>query len=244
MDNNTFTLLTSTTSTNSHAMDMIRSGKAVNGEAWFTLHQTAGKGRRAKHWESEKGANITMSIAVTTDFLPVYRQFYLSMAVALACHSFFRKYAGSGTKIKWPNDLYFNDKKAGGILIENLLKGDVWQWAVIGIGININQTNFNNLFNPTSIKAITGKDYDVLALAKELHTLLISRIDQLRTDSSALLSYYNSVLYKRNEKIRLLKGNIGFETIIEGVNEKGQLLTNDSIQRVFDFDEVEWAIPG
>ena len=71
-----------------------------------------------------------------------HRQFQLSVAVALGCFDLFQKYAVSKSFIKWPNDIFINDSKAGGILIENVIKGKIWQWAVIGMGLNINQQNF------------------------------------------------------------------------------------------------------
>ena len=88
----------------------------------------------------------------------------------LGCLDFFSKYIKENVKIKWPNDIFINDRKAGGILIENVIKGNLWQWAVIGIGLNINQENFEkeNL-KAISLKQITGKNYDVIELAKELH---------------------------------------------------------------------------
>ena len=167
---NSFMILTSVDSTNNYAMASIRDGIAKHGYACFSYEQTHGKGRRGKVWRTEKGKNIILSIVVNTSFLTVYQQFYLSAAVSLGCIDLFKKYAGDETKIKWPNDIFWNDRKAGGILIENVIKGNVWQWSVIGIGININQTEFNldTVFKPVSLKQITWKDFDVIELAKEL----------------------------------------------------------------------------
>ncbi|MEJ7820957.1 MAG: biotin--[acetyl-CoA-carboxylase] ligase, partial [Chitinophagaceae bacterium] len=171
---NPLTILTSVDSTNNYAMGMVRDGLAKHGEAWFSYEQTHGKGRRGKMWKAEKGKNIILTIVVSTRFLTVYQQFYLSVAVSLACLEFYKKYAGDETKIKWPNDIFWNDRKAGGILIENVVKGNDWQWAIIGIGININQTEFSvdGVFVPVSLKQITGREYDVIALANELYEMV------------------------------------------------------------------------
>jgi BirA family biotin operon repressor/biotin-[acetyl-CoA-carboxylase] ligase len=241
---NSFIILTSVDSTNNYAMGKIRDGVAKHGDAWFTHEQTHGKGRRGKAWNGEKGKNIFLSISVATGFLTLYQQFYLSMAASLGCLDLFKKYAGDETKIKWPNDIFWNDRKAGGILIENIIKGNVWQWAVIGVGININQTAFNvdTVFSPVSLKQITGKDFDVIELAKELHKAIMKRFEELKKDGfEKMLAEYNSCLFMLNEKVKLKKGTVIFETILKGVSPQGKLITNDEMEREFDFDEVIWV---
>ena len=241
---NSFTILTSVDSTNNYAMAKIRDGVAKHGDAWFTHEQTHGKGRRGKAWKGEKGKNILLSISVATGFLTLYQQFYLSMAVSLGCFDLFKKYAGDETKIKWPNDIFWNDRKAGGILIENIIKGNVWQWAVIGVGININQTTFDlkTTFPPVSLKQISGKDYDVVELAKELHTAVMTRYEELKKDGfEKMLIEYNQYLFSLNKKVKLKKGNAVFETVVKGVSQDGKLITVDTMERQFDFDEVVWV---
>lgn len=241
---NPLTILASVDSTNNYAMGQVRNGLAKPGQAWFSYEQTHGKGRRGKVWKAEKGKNIILSIAVTTHFLTVYQQFQLSTAVSLGCIDFFIKYAGDETKIKWPNDIFWNDRKAGGILIENLVKGNDWQWAVIGIGLNINQTQFDldNVFKPVSLKQITGKDFDVVALAAELYTDIIKRFEDLQKNGfEKMLFEYNEHLFRKDKKAKLKKDNAIFETTIKGVSAEGKLLTADTMEREFDFDEVEWV---
>jgi BirA family biotin operon repressor/biotin-[acetyl-CoA-carboxylase] ligase len=243
-DSDLFNILASVDSTNNYAMGQIHCGKAVHGNAWFAMEQTAGKGRRGRVWEAEKGKNITLSIVADTSFLQVYQQFQLSAAVAVGCYDFYKIFDNIDTKIKWPNDLFWNDKKAGGVLIENVINGNIWQWTVIGIGINVNQTNFSIEKNvPVSLKQITGQTYDVMALGKQLHESVLKKLEELRVNRfENILSEYNSILYKRNETIKLKKKNMVFETTITGVSEFGQLLTFDTIERSFDFDEVEWIL--
>jgi BirA family biotin operon repressor/biotin-[acetyl-CoA-carboxylase] ligase len=224
-------------------MGMVRDGLAKHGEAWFSYEQTHGKGRRGKMWKAEKGKNIISTIVVSTRFLTVYQQFYLSVAVSLACLEFYKKYAGDETKIKWPNDIFWNDRKAGGILIENVVKGNDWQWAIIGIGININQTEFSvdGVFVPVSLKQITGREYDIIALANELYEMVMKQYDALKNNQfDKMLIEYNQILFGLNKKVKLKKDNIIFETTIKGVSEQGQLITYDAIKRQFGFGEVEW----
>ena len=229
-------------STNNYAMALIQNDTAINENAVFAKEQTNGKGRRGKDWKSNKGDNIVLSVMEQMQWLPVSHQFELSVGVALACHDFISKYNSSNTSIKWPNDILINDSKAGGILIENVLKGTLWQWSVIGIGININQVNFEDYnLSPISLKQITGKDYNVLQMAEELHSLVLKRINELKSGSfQKMLKEYNEKLFARNRLVKLKKQNIVFETKIIGVSASGQLITQDAFERHFSFDEVEY----
>ena len=164
------------------------------------------------------------------------------MAVALACHDFFSQYIKENIKIKWPNDIFINDRKAGGILIENVIKGNLWQWAIIGIGLNINQEDFEkDKLKAISLKQITGQHYDVIQLSRELHEIVLKRLPLYnRAEFNDMLNEYNQNLFCRNKTVKLKKGNIVFETEIERVSASGELITKDAIERSFSFDEVQW----
>jgi len=237
-----FIILESVDSTNNYAMAMVQKRVANSGDAVFAMEQTAGKGRRGKTWESQRGENIVLTIMEQMQWVPMHQQFRLSIAVALGCFDFFSKYLKEKIKIKWPNDIFINDRKAGGILIENVVKGSLWQWSVIGIGLNINQLNFgNDKIKAISLRQITGETYDVVQLSKELHQSILSRLDSLQSgEFSILFDQYNENLFCRNQMVRLKKGNIVFETKIEGISEVGELITMDVMERRFGFDEVEW----
>ncbi|HTB52601.1 MAG TPA: biotin--[acetyl-CoA-carboxylase] ligase [Ferruginibacter sp.] len=239
-----FTILDSVDSTNNYAMARVHAGLAKQGDAFFAHAQTNGKGQRGKLWQTGQGENIAISIVLEPEPLQQQEQFYLSISIALACFDFFNKYAGDETKIKWPNDLYWRDRKAGGVLIETVLRGNNWKWAVVGIGININQGEFSEeLKNPVSLKQITGKNFDVVELAKELHLLVMKRVSEINEKSFAvLLKDYNSLLYKLNEKVTLKHNNEIFETVINSVTAGGQLQVTDTIQKQFNFGEVEFLI--
>ena len=147
------------------------------------------------------------------------------------------------TKIKWPNDIFWNDRKAGGVLIENVIRGNTWQWSVVGIGLNINQTEFNlkTVFKPVSLKQITGKEHDVIELANELYEEVLKRYNELQNNGfKKMLIEYNQYLFGLNIEVKLKKDNIIFETTVKSVSPKGKLITADTIEREFDFDEVEW----
>jgi len=235
-------ILNSVDSTNNYAMGLIQNGKPSDVKAIFAMEQTHGKGRRGKHWKSNKGENIILSVPVQMQWLPVSQQFQLSTAVALGCHDLITKYTRENVSIKWPNDIFINDTKAGGILIENIIKGTLWQWSVLGIGLNINQEKFDDFnLKATSLKICTKKTYNVLQLSEELYSFILKRIEDLKSAGFLnLLETYNENLFARNKYVKLEKENMVFETKIIGVSESGQLITKDSIERRFNFDEVQF----
>lgn len=165
------------------------------------------------------------------------------MSAAIGVQSFFSQYAGEETKIKWPNDLYWRDRKAGGILIENVITGSHWKYAIIGIGININQTRFEQINSKAvSLRQITGKSFDTLSLAKELIAYLDKAFEQLVENREEVLNQYQLLLYKRFEQVRLKKANRIFETTIKGVQKDGCLITNNGLEETFAVGEIEWLL--
>ena len=237
-----FTILDTVDSTNNYAMARIDDGFAKHGMTWFANEQTAGKGQRGKNWTSEKGKNIAMSLVLRPGQLKITSQFHLNAIVALVCFEFLSGYIDGETKIKWPNDLFWRDRKAGGILIESKLQGKSWKWVVVGIGININQAVFDkSLANAVSLKQITGKTFNTLDLAKELHALLIKKLAE-QIGLAEILQQYNQHLYKINELVALRKKGVKFDTVIKEVSTQGKLVTVDAIEREFDFGEVEWVL--
>ncbi len=241
---NSFVILKQVDSTNNYAMALVHEGLAKHGEAVFAHQQTQGKGQRGKIWQTGTDENIALSIILKPKQRETLLPFQLSATIALAVFDFFSKYAGEETTIKWPNDIYWRDRKAGGILIENVISGSMWKWAVAGIGININQTMFDeSLKTPVSLKQITGEHYDTLELAKELHQIVLLRLNQgLTKPYELLLEEYQQRLYRMNQLVRLKKNNIVFETKIKGISPDGKLLTQDIIDNEFEFGEIEWVL--
>ena len=209
----------------------------------------AGKGQRGKKWSSSKGDNIALSVVIKPTSLAVTQQFQLSVCAAVAACSFFKKYAGEEASIKWPNDLYWKDRKAGGILIESVVRtqekgANTWEWAIIGIGININQTEFSpDLPNPVSLKQITGKHTNTVELAKELCDWLDHYFREFITNGfENILAAYLSQFYKKDKKVRLKKDNRVFEATIKGISSEGKLIVRHSMEEQFDFGEIQWLI--
>ncbi len=244
MSLNPITILDSVESTNNYAMAKLHAGLAVHGQAWFAREQWGGKGQRENKWLSQKDENLILTIILkpSKDFRN--NLFFFNTLVACTCHQFFATFAGEGTFIKWPNDIYFNDRKAGGILIENIFNGKVWEWAILGIGININQTDFSSLnTKSTSLKNITRHFYNPIDLAKQLHLKILQNFEHVKESSlECYLEYYNKHLYKKEERVKLKKENIVFHTTIKGVNNAGQLMTSDTIERQFNSGEIKWLM--
>ena len=175
-------------STNIYAMDLVHKGLALSGSCYTADFQTAGKGQHGRVWESEKGQNLLSSYVLELKQLKTGKiwtpadQIGFSAAIALGARAFFAAFAGEQTKIKKPNDIYYSDRKAGGILIENLVRGKDWTWTVIGIGMNINQSSFSTAsanqiaVNPISLQEITNLSWDLKKLQKHLSEALTTAI--------------------------------------------------------------------
>lgn len=229
-------------STNIHAMEQARARLAAPGTAFFAHNQTRGKGQRGRQWKSMPGENIAISLLVEPPVKNPARGFPLSCATALGCYDFYKSLAGDETAIKWPNDLYWRDRKAGGILIENIIRANTWDMAIIGIGININQVNFDqSLPNPVSLRQITGKVFTPVELARDLCASLDRRYQSLAAGEwHSILDNYQSVLYGKGRHFRFRSGNEVFEAMVTGVTEDGRLELSDGRFRHYGFGELEW----
>jgi len=242
-----FIELQSVDSTNNYALAQIHAKLAQPGTCYFAHEQTSGKGQRGKTWATDHGMNIIISLVLKPGFLQPIQQFQLSACVAVATHQFLAPYAGSSLRIKWPNDIYWQDRKLGGILIENILRSrepdeGTWDWSVVGIGININQASFTpGLKNPVSLKQVTGNMFNQIEMAKGLCACLDQFYKKLMNkEADAILDMYNQFLYKRDEMARLKRGSRVFSGVIKKVTRTGQLEVQHGVEEQFDFGDIEW----
>jgi len=180
LQNNTFSglfvgqnlvTLTEVDSTNNFLKQTLaNSTPLTEGTVIMAESQYAGRGQQQNKWHSEPGKNLTISILLKPAFLPVTQQFNLNLAISVGIINALIPVLGTGVKIKWPNDVYFNDKKLGGVLIENIIQGQIIKNSIVGIGLNVNQTEFADWVpNPTSVKQILQKDYDLKNLLSDIH---------------------------------------------------------------------------
>ena len=243
-----FTELTEVDSTNIYAMNQVKTNLAGHGAAYLAQKQWAGKGQMGKVWEAETGQNILLSVVLDPKKLVFdgleLEPHVVSMLVSVGCFNFFVAYAGDETSIKWPNDIYWRDRKAAGILIENSFRGPMWQWSIAGMGVNINQTEFGTgLTKAVSLKQITGKTFQVSALAKDLCSHVEAAL-QLVVDKGpdTLLALYNNVLYKKGERVHLEIEGQKITATISRVLSNGHLEieTENGIKQSHALGAIQW----
>ena len=224
------------------------------------FEQTDGRGQRGNSWLSTPGENLTFSIFLkfpaenrSEDQKPVhaYNQFMLSEIVSLSIIDLLENH-GIPARIKWPNDVYAGDRKICGMLIENSLRGEWIQHSIIGIGLNINQRNFDvSLPNPTSMSILTGKTFNLKRLLEEFMDIFTENLDTFLSPSSAevLRSRYLSALWLKDIKagfiVKTGDSSIRFSGIIRDLTEIGHLLieTEKGELKEFAFREIGYIIP-
>lgn len=232
--------LESVDSTNNYAMARIHEGLALDGMVYLARHQWAGKGQRGKTWVSEPGQNLMMSLVIKPSPLKLTQQFLFSAAIALAILDLVKGFKNKNWKVKWPNDIYWNDRKAGGLLIESVVTGQTWDWAVAGIGMNLNQTSFPvEIPNAISLNQITGVQYEPVAIARELVPGIQEQISIMHKTPDQILLRLNDSLYKKDQVITLKKNDELFVSVLKSVDSNGLLITEDGI---FKSGDVEWIV--
>lgn len=197
--------------------------------------QTAGRGCGTNVWESERGQNLTFSVLIHPTDIPAQRQFTISMAAALAVVDALADYA-DGFSIKWPNDIYWHDRKICGMLIENRLTEGMIKDSIIGIGLNVNQQRFvSDAPNPVSLRQIIGRATD----RQELLEKVLNRLS-LPADANR----YRSLLYRREGYHPYRDAAGDFEARLEAVEDDGHLVLQDTDghTRRYAFKEVIFKI--
>ncbi|UAY54054.1 biotin--[acetyl-CoA-carboxylase] ligase [Arachidicoccus terrestris] len=244
MIGNPLTILDEVESSNNYATRLALQGLAHHGHGILARYQSAGKGQRGKTWQGAAGQNIALSVVLDMHGVPLTRNFELSMAIALGVYDFFSHFAGEDTRIKWPNDIYWRDRKAVGILIENTIKGQNWIWAVAGMGINMNQTAFEGEMETkaVSLRQITGQNFDIEPGARLLCTYLEARYQQFLRDPEALMDQYNSVLFRKNETTTLCYLGDDYNCRVLAVDAQGRLWIEGAPVPYFQFGEIQWQI--
>jgi BirA family biotin operon repressor/biotin-[acetyl-CoA-carboxylase] ligase len=231
-------------STNTFLKDAVsKSTPLMDGTVIMADRQFAGRGQSANSWQSEAGKNLTFSILLNPGFLPVESQFGLNKAISIALNDVLRKYIGAGVYIKWPNDIYINKNKIGGILIENIIQGTKIKHAIIGIGLNVNQVNFaDNLKNVTSLKQELHQDYHLMGLLGEICSAIEARYLQLKSGLLKKINeeYLNRLYLKGEVASFKFNGSIEKGKII-GITEIGQLILETEGQiKYFNNKEIEF----
>lgn len=234
-----------TPSTNTLLKELSASQKLKEGTIIAARHQTAGRGQKGNQWEAEKDKNLTFSMIIYPEMIAIENQFILSEIVSLAIKKTLDKYT-SRISIKWPNDIYWEDKKICGILIENSLSHEGIEKCIVGIGLNINQEHFvSNAPNPISLYQITQQTYDLKALLNEFYTHFESYYN-LTTNkyTENIHSEYMNALYRNNGFFPYKDKVSTFRAKIENILPSGHLILKDeeNKERCYAFKEVSFII--
>ncbi len=230
-------------STNSYLKEILKTGNPQEGFIVVTDYQTSGRGQFGNSWEAEKGKNLLFSVLLKPRFLNPSRQFLLNMSVCLAVVDSMNEVC-PGFLIKWPNDILYNQKKVAGILIEGSMSSDILDHTVVGIGINVNQTDFEQNRKSISIKNILGHSVETEYLMQKVLQKLEMRYLKLKAgNTSGLFRDYYSVMFGREKELPVKIG--GTLTTIKplAVEPGGELLALHQGKTVrFRFKELQFIL--
>jgi BirA family biotin operon repressor/biotin-[acetyl-CoA-carboxylase] ligase len=232
--------LTSVDSTNNYAAKLLKEGELVHGSVILADEQHAGRGQRMTQWQSEPGLNLTSSIVLLEPTLRIEDQFSLTMAVSLALVDLLNEFE-IDAQIKWPNDILVQQRKMCGILIENGVRNEFIQSSIIGIGLNVNQRNFNEL-EATSVANETGIKRPIEEVLFQLIRQLNLRLKSLNS-SSALKADYLQKLFGFETELDFedALGNL-FSGKIVGVENSGKLQVQiDKELKSFEMKELKFV---
>ncbi len=241
----TIVKLDATNSTNSYLKEWAKKADVSHGTVVLAKHQESGRGQLGAKWLSDNGKNLTFSILYKFSNLQITDQFYLNCAVSLAIYDALLPIIGKSLTVKWPNDIMSDDKKIGGILIENAVKNGYISQSVIGIGLNVNQIIFSDeLPDATSLAIITQKTFDLDSVLDTILQSLEKKLKLLELGQFAdLNSAYQNTLYRRNIFSKFNEKNNNFLGKIIGVTIQGklQIQLESSELREFSLKEVRFV---
>ena len=242
-----------TNSTNTLMKELLARGEWPEGERWLrTDFQSAGRGQAGNSWESAPGKNLLCSILIDPQQILDKNPFYLNVMVSVAV----QRLLGDSFTIKWPNDIYWHDKKIAGLLVETALQGGEIKYAIAGIGLNVNQTEwFSDAPNPISLQQITGKQYDLDTLMQQL----LEQVDETLCED--VWQYYKSHLYRRegfwpfverevnteptmNAQKDEIQCTKAFMARIEDILPTGEIVLRDqqNQKRIYHFKQIRYVV--
>ena len=238
-----------TISTNVSLADICSKGVTENLTSVYSSFQTDGRGQRGNKWESENGKNLLLSFVVFPKELPAKEHFILLQITALALFDTLSEYT-DGIRIKWPNDIYWQEKKICDILIENDLQGHYLNQCITGIGLNVNQTCFvSNAPNPVSLKQITGQNYDRYELLADILARIHAGYTRLQSEDAEAFCRDMALRYRQSlfrcEEWHCYEDVHGlFHARIVDVESDGRLVLEDKEGRLrsYLFKEVQYVL--
>ena len=211
-----------------------------------TDEQTAGKGMGSNGWESEVGKNLTFSLALDMSFLSAERQFLLSEAVPLGIIEVLDTILlAEKLSIKWPNDIFFENRKIAGILINSTIKANMMDVSIIGIGLNVNQMQFQDWpTHPISMKMISGKDYDLQPLLEQIAERILIKVKQLKFNSPIIEQEYLKRLFRYHTWAEYEVDGKVSRLFMTGIDPFGRLRLVDDheLLHIFDIKEIKFLL--
>jgi len=234
--------LNATDSTNAYLKQLLTGNNLEDFAVVVAEEQLKGRGQMGTEWLSEGGKNLTFSVLKNGGVQGVASQFALNMCVSLAIYEALNTLGIPNLAVKWPNDILSANSKICGILIENILLGSLIKTSIIGIGLNVNQTSFDNLPDVSSLRLEMGKDFDLDEILKLIIEKLRKYLTKERLSSATeLTSQYQKVMF-RIDKPSTFKNKEGayFMGFIRGVSPSGKLIVmlEDHILQEFDLKEI------
>ncbi len=228
--------LDATASSNDWLKDRFLSGDCLDGDVVWVRNQTQGRGQRNKLWQTEPMKNLTFSLFKLFSQLKVKNSFLINCAVTLSVVEALNQFTDIDLKIKWPNDILSGKNKIGGILIENIIKGDCVNGSIIGIGININQERFEGLPHASSLFMKTGCKKEIGYVLKNVLKFLELYFNRLSNqNTTGLKAQYNALLFQKGKSSTFRDNNEIFQGIIKGVTNSGLLKIQKNSGKVFKY---------
>jgi BirA family transcriptional regulator, biotin operon repressor / biotin---[acetyl-CoA-carboxylase] ligase len=229
-------------STNDLAQEIIQINENFHGTVILADFQTGGRGQKGNAWESDSGKNLIFSVALDTSFLLATEQFYISMAMSLAVEATLRAFDIEDIKIKWPNDVFLKNKKTGGMLIENKLRGEYLRSSVVGIGLNVFQNEFSNKFATSLTLNSLSSKLSLKALTENLCEQIEKYFEYLQNkDFSFLHSQYLKTIFKMGQEHDFQVLDQIFSAQIFTIETEGKLvLKKESEFLKFEIKEIKY----
>ena len=225
-------------STNSYLKKLLLKENINDFTVVVSKHQTNGRGRNGNLWANKPSLNLAFSVYKRFNNFSVNEKFMLNIVSSVSVYEVLKKYKLNNLTIKWPNDIMTENKKIAGILIENSVRGNKINHSVIGVGININQSQFLDLPNATSVFLESGKKHSVEKIAVELKDAIKKNFTNFEIRETELIEFYNSVLFKRNVTTDFTTVNAKkIQGTIIGVNKEGTLSLKQKNHKVFEYAE-------
>ena len=226
-------------STNDYLRKLILEKKPTTPTVVMSQYQKKGKGQRGQVWTSQAGKNLMFSLYMPNFALPTKEVYSINKIVSVCLLHWLSSFKIPNICVKWPNDILSGDSKLAGILIESNVLQSTANSIIIGVGLNVNQVEFQNLPNATSMQLLTGKSYDIDALLFSLTTRLI---ECLTPPLKYCNDDYHKYLYGLGQSRLFLKDNKTFEGIIQSVNSEGKLVLETTAgMQVFDVKGLQFV---